>query len=290
MADTYRNLNAQGETMKRMALIAAVSGIVVAGGAGIALSDVDEVIATFPKDVVAKKSEGESYSGYLFSKTATRAMQDDDFENPGFLWLERGEESWTKAEGKAGKACASCHQKAEVSMKGVGATYPKYDKKLSRVINLEQRINQCRKTNMQAKPWKYESDDLLGMTAYVKLQSRGMPVKVAIDGPARKSYEAGRKFYNQRRGLLDLACANCHVQNAGNMVRADLLSQGQSNGFPTYRLKWQKLGSLHRRFRGCNKNIRAQPYKAGSQEYVDLELFLSHRGQGLSIEAPSVRR
>jgi sulfur-oxidizing protein SoxA len=73
------------------------------------------------------------------------------------------------------------------------------------------------------------------------------------------------------------------------MIRANLLSQGQSNGFPTYRLKWQKPGSIHRRFRGCNKQVRAQPYAYGSDEYTNLELFLAWKGRGLPVETPAVR-
>lgn len=229
-------------------------------------------------------------SGYLYSKPATQAIQDDDFANPAFLWMDQGEQLWSVADGKAGKSCQSCHGAAAKGMKGVGAAYPKYDAKVKKLVNLAQRINLCRANNMKAKPWKWESDQLLGMTAYVKLQSRGMPVNVSIDGPARPFYEKGKKFYNQRRGLMDFSCANCHVDNPGNMIRADLLSEGYPNGFPTYRLKWQKLGSLHRRFRGCNKNIRAQPYKSGSDEYTNLELFVTHRSNGLKVESPSVRR
>ncbi|MEM1198207.1 MAG: sulfur oxidation c-type cytochrome SoxA, partial [Pseudomonadota bacterium] len=71
--------------------------------------------------------------------------------------------------------------------------------------------------------------------------------------------------------------------------RANTLSQGQGNGFPTYRLKWQKPGSLHRRFRGCNKQVRAKPYKTGSDEYLALELYVMYRGQGLPVETPAVR-
>lgn len=266
---------------RKIVAVAVVLGL-CASGSGIAL-------AQGKKDNKYYTS-GELRSGYLYTKPATQAIQDDDTENTSYLWVDTGEELWSKAEGKAGKACAGCHQAAEKTMKGVGTTYPKYDAALGKVINLEQRINQCRKKNMKAKPWKYESEQLLGMTAYVRSQSRGMPVNVTIDGPAREVYEKGKKFYNQRRGLMDMACANCHVEGAGKMIRADLLSQGQSNGFPTYRLKWQKLGSLHRRFRGCNKQVRAKPYGYGSDEYVALELFLAHRGNGLKIEAPSVRR
>jgi sulfur-oxidizing protein SoxA len=73
------------------------------------------------------------------------------------------------------------------------------------------------------------------------------------------------------------------------MIRADHLSQGQINGFPTYRLKNAKLNSSHARFKGCMTNIRAEPYKEGGPEFQALELYLASRGQGLSVETPSVR-
>jgi sulfur-oxidizing protein SoxA len=231
----------------------------------------------------------ELISGYYFRDKKTRALQDDDFGNPGFLWVERGKALWSKVEGKAGKSCASCHNVAAKSMKGVGATYPKYNPATKKLINLEQRINLCRTKYMKAKAWKWESQSLLSMTTFVRYQSRGMPVHVKIDGPAKPFFERGKKFYYQRRGQLDMSCANCHETYFGQHIRSDLLSQGQSNGFPTYRLKWQKVGSLHRRFRGCNKNIRAKPYKSGSDIYVDLELYLAWRGQGLKVETPAVR-
>ncbi|MGI9373918.1 MAG: sulfur oxidation c-type cytochrome SoxA, partial [Hyphomicrobiales bacterium] len=106
---------------------------------------------------------------------------------------------------------------------------------------------------------------------------------------ATEWFEKGKAFYNQRRGQLDMACSSCHVDNAGNKIRANILSQGQGNGFPTYRLKWQKPGSLHRRFRGCNKQVRAKPFKTGSDEYLALELYVMWRGRGLPVETPAVR-
>lgn len=35
--------------------------------------------------------------------------------------------------------------------------------------------------------------------------------------------------------------------------------------------------------------IRAEPYPLGSQEYVDLELFLMWRARGMKMESPGVR-
>ncbi len=231
----------------------------------------------------------EIWSGYHFAKPDTRAMQDDEFENPGMAWYEIGRELWNKVEGEAGKSCASCHNKAEDSMKGVATRYPIYYEPWKKLMNLEQRINLCRSKNMKAKTWKFDSNQMLGMMIYVKRQSLGMPINVKVDGPAKPFFEKGKAFYYERRGQLDMACAHCHEKYYGQQIRMNILSQGQSNGFPVYRLKWQKPGSLHRRFKGCNKQVRAKPFKEGSDEYVNLELYLAWRGQGLTVETPAVR-
>ena len=228
-------------------------------------------------------------SGYTYRTKETRAMQDDDFQNPGMAMVDEGESLWEEVDGKAGKSCASCHEDATVSMKGVGAVYPKFDKKLGKLKNIEQQINICRTEQMQAKPWKWEKSELLAMTVYVRHQSRGIPMNVKINGDAAPFFEKGKKFYNQRRGQLDMSCASCHEDYSGTRIRADMLSQGQGHSFPTYRLKWQKVGSLHRRFRGCNKQVRSKPYKYGSEEYVNLELYAGWRARGLPVETPALR-
>lgn len=228
-------------------------------------------------------------SGYTYAKVETRAIQDDDYANPAMIRVDSGEEIWNKVDGAEGKSCASCHGDAADSMRGVATSYPKFDGAWGKLKNIEQQINYCRVERMKADEWKYESSPLLSMTVYVKHQSRGMPISVAIDGPAAPFYEQGKAFYYQRRGLLDMSCANCHVDNAGGVIRANTLSEGQTTGFPVYRLKWQKVGSTHRRFRGCNKQVRSQPYGYGSEEYVNLELFVAWRGRGLLVETPAIR-
>ena len=127
------------------------------------------------------------------------------------------------------------------------------------------------------------------MTALISVQSRGMPVNVAIDGPAQSVWEQGKELYYTRTGQLELSCANCHEDNYGNMIRADHLSQGQINGFPVYRLKNAKLNTAHARFKGCVRDTRAETYNPGSAEFIALELYVASRGNGLSVEAPSVR-
>ena len=228
-------------------------------------------------------------SGYTYAQEETRKMQDDDFVNPATLWVDRGAELWQKVDGEAGKSCATCHDDAAKTMADAGATYPVYFEPWGKMMNLEQRINFCRTENMKAAEWKWESNELVSMTTFVRHQSRGKPVNVKVDGPAAPFYAMGKEFYETRRGQLDMACSNCHEDNAGNMLRANLLSQGMSNGFPTYRLKWQGVGSLQKRLRGCNSQVRAEPYGFGADEYVNLELYLADRARGLPVETPAVR-
>ncbi len=232
----------------------------------------------------------ELVSGYYFANPESRNLQDDDFENPGFLWMDVGEQLWSKKEGAAGKACVSCHQDAKTTMESAATSYPKYYPKTKKLITLEQRINICRKDNMKAKPFKWETNDLLALTIYVRNSARGKPVNVTIPEEAKAFFEAGKKFFYLRQGQLNISCAHCHEGHYGNKLRADLLSQGHINGFPSYRLGWQKVGSAQRRFKVCNKLLRAEPYGYGSDVYNNLELYLSWRGNGLPVETPSVRR
>ena len=229
-------------------------------------------------------------SGYEYLAAGTKSLQDDDFQNPGMFMVDRGRALWSKIDGREGKSCASCHGPAENAMKGVAARYPLYDEKKQQLLNLELRINAERQDKMGAAGFEFESPDLLAMTAFLSFQSRGEKMQVDITGPAAIYYHEGRDFYNQRRGQLDLSCGQCHDDHVGAKLRGDLISQGQINGFPLYRLSWRTLLSRHRIFIWCNTSVRAEPYAYGSREYLGLELFLAARGNGLQIESPAVRR
>ncbi|MEZ5674529.1 diheme cytochrome SoxA (sulfur oxidation) [Thalassovita litoralis] len=231
----------------------------------------------------------EIMSGWHFRDDQTQAMEMDDFDNPGMLGVEAALDAWDTVDGSEGKSCASCHGSAEESMKGVRAVYPKWNEAAGEVRTLEMQINDCRENRMGAEKLGYTSGDIVNMVALITLQSRGMPVNVAIDGPAQATWEKGKEIYYTRFGQLDLSCASCHEQNYGNMIRADHLSQGQTNGFPAYRLKNTKLNSVQDRFKGCVRDTRAETFKPGGAEFTALELYVASRGNGLSVEGPSVR-
>ena len=228
-------------------------------------------------------------SGYLFATPETQAMQNDDFENPASLWLAQGEKLWTKVDGSAGKSCGACHG-AAANLRGVGNTYPKISQDTGKLATIEDQINYCRTERMKAPALKLETQDMVGLSMLVMFQSRGLPMSVAVDGPAKPYFEEGKKLYYTRRGQQNLACNQCHEDNAGNMLRADKLSPGYSNGFPLYRLAWQKAGSFDFRMQQCYAQVRAEPEPFGSEELKKLQLYVAWRSNGLLVETPAVRR
>ena len=228
-------------------------------------------------------------SGFHYMGEQVQALQADEFLNPGMFAVEAGAELWSRPEGGEGLSCAACHGDAAGSMRGVAARYPVYDPDSGRLVNLELRINEMRVEHMDAEPWPLDSGPMLALAAHVSRASQGLPMQVDISGPAREYWQEGRDFYHQRRGQLDLACHQCHDDQAGFRLRGDRISQGHVNGFPFYRLIWRSMGSRHGMFRWCNEAVRAETFAHGSREYLALELYLAWRGRGLAMEAPAVR-
>jgi sulfur-oxidizing protein SoxA len=233
--------------------------------------------------------QGERRSGYDLMSRETRAMQDDDTVNPGTLWVLEGGTLWNRKAGAAGRACSDCHGDARTSMKGVAARHPSFDPAKGRPVSLDQRINACRVDRQQAPALAYESRELLALTTYVARQSRGMPIEMTIDARTQPFLDAGRTTFHRRQGQLNLSCSQCHDDQWGRLLAGNVIPQAHPTGYPLYRLEWQTLGSLQRRFRNCLVGIRAVPYEFGAPEFVDLELYLMWRARGMTFEAPAIR-
>jgi sulfur-oxidizing protein SoxA len=228
-------------------------------------------------------------SSYEHMSRDTKAMQDDDLTNPAMLSVLDGEALWNAKAGASGKSCADCHGDARASMKGVAARYPAFDETSGRPVNLEQRINLSRERDQKAAPFRYESAELLALTAYIALQSRGQPIAPPEDGRLAPFREKGKSLFEQRIGQLNLSCAQCHDDNWGKSLAGNTIPQAHPAGYPIYRLEWQSVGSLQRRLRNCMTGVRAEPYAFGALEYVELELFLMWRARGMTMESPGVR-
>jgi sulfur-oxidizing protein SoxA len=190
-----------------------------------------------------------------------------------------------------GKTYKDCFPDAE---QGIVQNYPYWDKEKGRVQTLAVAINECRTKNGE-KPLKYAKKPIAELLAWFAYKSRGKVINVKIpedDPRALAAYEAGKQFYFARRGQLNFSCAHCHFQISGQKLRSNVLStgRGQVTHFPVYRSKWGAIGTLHRRFKGCNKQVRAKPFKPQGEEYRNLEYFLTHMSNGLKLNGPGARQ
>lgn len=205
-------------------------------------------------------------SGLDYASPEIRRLQESEAENPGMLWVDAGEKLFRAR-------CASCH----ASMKGVAARYPRVAG--GKTITLEAMVR-------HREPFAWESEELLGLTAYIAYHSRGLPIGRHLSAA---EVARGKAEYFRRRGQMNLACANCHDANPGKRIGAETISEGQPNGYPTYRLRWQTLGSLERRLRACFSGVHAEMPAYGDPRLAELEAYLAWRGRGLPVEAPAVR-
>ncbi len=211
------------------------------------------------------------------------------------IYIDKGEELFNKKFAN-GKGFADCFPNYK---KGVKQNYPYFDSDTGKIVTMEEAINKCLTDNGE-KPFKYKKGNITYVGAYLAKLSRGnkINIKVPDDPRALAHYNAGKKFFYAKRGQLNVACADCHIAYPGSKLRTNILGPalGQTTGFPVYRNKWagkskkgDGMGTLQRRYTGCNKQVRAKPFKAQSDTYKALEYFHTYMSNGLEINGPSTR-
>ncbi len=226
-----------------------------------------------------------------FYGEATKKMAEEG--NPAEILLDDGNALFQKADGSKGKSCASCHGQNGEKLKGAATTYPKYDASIKGILTLPVQINRCREGQMGAKPWKYDTPDIVAVELFVKSLSNGMPIKINIDGPAKPFYEAGKKMYYTKWGEWSWNCAQCHIKYAGRKTRANILSRnrGHADHWPTYRMAWGSTGTIQRRIiKDCIGNMRVEKLpEYESEDIRNLEFYLTYQANGLPIQVPGFR-
>ncbi|MDQ7015981.1 MAG: sulfur oxidation c-type cytochrome SoxA [Gammaproteobacteria bacterium] len=278
--------------MKRLFTAAVVIALplVMAGSAVASPADDSSAIRSyFSKKFPAVELNEFGNGVYAIDKVSRESWEAIEEFPPYETFVDAGEEMWNTAfaNGKGYKDCFA-------DGPGVAHKYPHWDKEKGMVMTLPLAINNCRKANGE-KPLKYAKGSINDILSYMTYNSRGHKTNVVIpsdDPRAMAAYEEGKQFYFARRGQLNFSCASCHMQNSGNYIRSDILSPalGHTTGFPVYRSKWGTVGTLHRRFKGCNKQVRAKPFKPQGQEYRNLEYFLTYMSNGLELNGPSARK
>ena len=138
--------------------------------------------------------------------------------------------------------------------------------------------------------------DMARLVAAFKSPWNGLVTDIDYrDQEIRNLYAKGKQLFWAKRGQLNMSCANCHVHNAGNQLRGDVISAalGHTSGYPAYRTEWafenQPLGTIHRRYAQCNEMVGAVPFAAQSEEYIALEIYQAIMNKGIPLKVPSLR-
>ena len=205
--------------------------------------------------------------------------------------VEKGREEWAVpfANGKTFADCAKNWPPAN--------EYPWYNAETDDLHTIVGDINRCLADNGEEPIKNMKHGKMARLVIAFKEQFNGEPIKVDISHPgAQKWYEKGKQFYWAKRGQLNFSCADCHVHSSGQSVRGDVLSAGlgHTSGFPVYRTKWalsgKPLGTIHRRYGGCNNQVRAAAFAVQGPEYKALELYEAVMNTGITLKVPSQRQ
>ena len=244
----------------------------------------DFFIKKFPK----VKYEDFVNGPYSMDEGLHRQWEEKEQFPPYEFAVETGKEMFATPF-KNGKTYGDCFANKGI---GVRQNYPTFDEKEGKVITLELALNRCREANGEA-PYNYLKDEMASLTAYMAFTSRGkkMDIKIPSDPRALEAYENGKRYFYTRRGQLNFSCATCHVQSPGERIRSEVLAPalGIMNAMPIYRSEWSGMGTTSRRFVTCNSQTRAVPLEPQSDEYRDVEYFLSYVANGLPISGPGAR-
>ncbi len=221
-------------------------------------------------------------SGWHYMSRSTQALQDDDAQNPAFLWVRDGQQRFERD-------CVGCHRDTGTKLREVATRYPAFDNASGRLQNLSQKIRQCHSQRVTSAASVVTEDSVLALESYLAWQARGVPIRAKNDPRLAPALEQGRRLWQQRLGQLDLSCSDCHDRLAGRRLAGSTIPQPHPTGYPIYRLEWQGLGSLQRRLRGCMTGVRAEPFSTDAPEWLALELYLKARAAGMAMDGPAVR-
>ena len=285
--------------MKKILLFLAILGV-LAGTISTAMADPAADLDNF-REFFKKKFPTVAFDEYANGLYALPGM--DEYraqwelinEFPPFeLGFSEGKKRW-ETPFKNGETFANCFKNGG---KNIAQGYPYWDETSQKVRTAEMDLNDCLKKNGEPEYTDLDKDQtarvkLAQLTAYFYSLSKGQRIKIDVSSPgAVKAYEDGKKFWWSRRGQLNFACANCHMDLAGkNFGGNQPLSAalGHTTAWPAQRLEWGRLESLHQRYATCNSQVRAKPFKRGSETYNNLQLYETYMSSGLPLTAPAMR-
>jgi sulfur-oxidizing protein SoxA len=255
-------------------------------------------VAPAPADAQSKAPDGLALGRQMLAE-----------DNPGDLWVERGERFFKARRGPKNTSLEQCDLGLGPGVvKGAFARLPRYFADTGKVQDLESRLLHCM---VELQGFKREDiirnrfgtldrdSDMEALVAYVGAQSNGQRMSVRLDhAKERESYKAGEYLFYRRSGPLDFACVTCHgesgkrirLQDLPNMTNAGEMREVIATGWPAYRGTHSTIRTMQHRLYDCFWQMRQPDLGFASDVSVALTLYLNHSANGGEIKLPGVRR
>jgi len=230
-------------------------------------------------------------------------------DNPGELWVERGQQLFHEKRGPKNASLEKCDLgQGPGVVKGAFAQLPRYFADTDKVQDLESRLLTCM---VELQGFKREdiirmrfgnldrNSDLEALVSYIGAQSNGMRMDVRLTHVReREMYKAGEYLFYRRNGPLDFACVTCHgdsgkrirLQDLPNMTKAQEMREIIATGWPAYRGTHSTVRTMQHRLYDCFWQMRLPDLDFGSDLSVAITTYLNRSANGGVIKLPGVRR
>jgi sulfur-oxidizing protein SoxA len=230
-------------------------------------------------------------------------------DNPGELWVQRGERLFYEKRGPRAVSLERCDLGlGPGKLEGAFAALPRYFADTDSVQDVESRLLTCM---VQLQGFKREDivanrfgtldkdSDMEALVSFVASKSNGMKMNAPLAHPKeREAYKVGEYLFHRRSGPLDFSCATCHseegkrvrLQELPNMTDPKQVQMVVSTGWPAYRGTQASVRTMQHRLYDCNWQMRLPDLGYASDMSIALTSYLNHRGTGGVIQLPGVRR
>jgi sulfur-oxidizing protein SoxA len=236
-----------------------------------------------------------------------RQMLADD--NPGELWIARGERLFHAQRGSKGASLEACDfGLGPGKLAGAAARLPRYFADTDKVQDLESRLVSCMVLLQGASAAEIaktaisragsDGSDIEALALYITSKSNGMPMNVTLDHEKeRQMYKTGEYLFHRRSGQTDFSCVQCHGEADKRIRLQDLVNmtdrkqlQDVVSSWPAYRGGHFVVRTMQWRLYDCFWQMRLPELTYTSDTSIALTLYLHHQGNGAPIKVPGFKR
>ena len=230
-------------------------------------------------------------------------------DNPGELWIARGEKLFRQTRGPKHATLEKCDFGLGPGViVGAAVRLPRYFPDTDKVQDLESRLVSCM---VEHQGFKYEDlvrtaisrpgsdgSDIEALALYITSKSNGMAMNVELNhAKEREMYKVGEYLFYRRSGQTDFACVQCHGASGKRIRLQDLVNmtdkkelQEVISSWPAYRGAHYVVRTMQWRLYDCFWQMRLPELKYLSDVSIALTTYLHYQGNGAVLKVPGFKR